>query len=339
MASLIQGIQGNQINPQNQKFNELFNSIVKTDLTSDRKIGNIFSNQAVNSDYKNALMSKDPNAKSEFIKELLTLDYIGGKNADKRIDGLIDGESIFAIKDGKQKTELVNTYNQTINELSATKAQELNQANNDNNLLNPPDLDSFDLVGNDLRMLVGQLLTQRNYSPEQIKDLNSKGIYTSVSEMTPEMIKNITAGKVKSLQAGNFGGVKLSQAQVGNAEVIAATIVDECKKGNKSPEEIHKAVVIALATAMQESGLKNIGYGDRDSVGLFQQRPSCGWGSKEQCNDPVYATHKFAEKLYQTDYMSKSVSGAAQNVQKSAFPNAYAKWQQMAEALATALLS
>lgn len=245
-----------------------------------------------------------------------------------------------------------------------------------NNLLTPDGLMTtplsnnfamFDFVGDDLRNLMAAF-TPRNYTPEQIGEMNSRGIYTSASEMTPEMIKNITNGRVKDVKAGKyggpkgvinsiktffsspiksikdifagrFGGVKLNEAQVNNAKIIASTIVDVGKKQNKSDEQIKKAVIIALATAMQESGIKNIGYGDRDSVGLFQQRPSCGWGSPEQCQDPVYATRKFAEKLYKTDYMNKSVTGAAQNVQRSAFPNAYAKWQDMAEDLANKMLS
>lgn len=100
-----------------------------------------------------------------------------------------------------------------------------------------------------------------------------------------------------------------------------------------------RALVIALATAMQESGLKNISYGDLDSVGLFQQRPSKGWGSVKQILDPEYAARAFflgtsADNPGLFDipaWSSMTVTQAAQSVQVSAFPNAYAQWQGSAE--------
>ena len=100
-----------------------------------------------------------------------------------------------------------------------------------------------------------------------------------------------------------------------------------------------RALVIALATAMQESGLKNIAYGDLDSVGLFQQRPSKGWGTVEQILKPEYAARAFflgtgTENPGLFDiagWSSMTVTKAAQSVQVSAFPNAYAQWQGSAE--------
>jgi hypothetical protein len=97
--------------------------------------------------------------------------------------------------------------------------------------------------------------------------------------------------------------------------------------------------VVALATAMQESSLYNLGYlganNDHDSLGLFQQRPSMGWGTPEQVTDPVYAATAFYLALQRVQgWESMAVTVAAQRVQRSAFPNAYAKW----EADATALL-
>ena len=96
-----------------------------------------------------------------------------------------------------------------------------------------------------------------------------------------------------------------------------------------------RAATIALATAFQESKLRNIDYGDRDSLGLFQQRPSQGWGTPAQVTDPVYATTIFIERLLEVPgWDSLPVTVAAQTVQRSAFPDAYAKW----EALATELV-
>ncbi len=98
-------------------------------------------------------------------------------------------------------------------------------------------------------------------------------------------------------------------------------------------------IVIALATAAQESTLRNLDYGDRDSVGLFQQRPSSGWGSVQQIRDPRYATRAFfggpasptpgnTRGLLDIDgWQNLSVAEAAQAVQRSAFPKAYAKWE------------
>lgn len=101
-------------------------------------------------------------------------------------------------------------------------------------------------------------------------------------------------------------------------------------------------IVIALATAMQESSLRNINWGDRDSVGLYQQRPSSGWGTVEQIMDPVYATKLFfggpnnpnkgktRGLLDIAGWESMPLTEAAQRVQISAYPNAYAKWEPSA---------
>jgi hypothetical protein len=99
-----------------------------------------------------------------------------------------------------------------------------------------------------------------------------------------------------------------------------------------------QAVIVALATAMQESKLTNIDYGDRDSIGLFQQRPSEGWGTKEQLIDPIYAAGKFFDALVKVSgWQDLPVAAAAQAVQRSGFPDAYTSWQPRATALAAAL--
>jgi LysM repeat protein len=101
-------------------------------------------------------------------------------------------------------------------------------------------------------------------------------------------------------------------------------------------------LVIALAAAMQESTLRNLNYGDRDSLGLFQQRPSSGWGSPAQITDPVYSSKLFFGGpsnpnrgktnglLDISGWQSKTVTQAAQAVQRSAYPDAYAKWEASA---------
>jgi hypothetical protein len=98
------------------------------------------------------------------------------------------------------------------------------------------------------------------------------------------------------------------------------------------------AVTIALATALQESGLRNLTYGDRDSLGLFQQRPSQGWGTRDQLLDPVYAATAFYQHLeHEPGWQQLSVTEAAQGVQRSAAPDAYARWEDSSRAIAAAL--
>ncbi|PJN22678.1 hypothetical protein [Kitasatospora sp. CB02891] len=100
-----------------------------------------------------------------------------------------------------------------------------------------------------------------------------------------------------------------------------------------------RAVTIALATAIQESKLRNLEGGDRDSVGLFQQRPSQGWGTIEQIMDPVYATNKFLDALVKVNgYAQMPLTDAAQQVQRSGYPQAYAKHENNATLLATVLM-
>jgi hypothetical protein len=86
--------------------------------------------------------------------------------------------------------------------------------------------------------------------------------------------------------------------------------------------------VIAIAVALQESRLYNLDRGGRDSLGLFQQRPSQGWGSPAQLLDPAYASRKFYQKLLTIpNWQNMQLADAAQKVQMSAFPGAYAKWE------------
>ncbi len=126
------------------------------------------------------------------------------------------------------------------------------------------------------------------------------------------------------------GQVTLDAVQMANAATISAIGVRR-----KMPE---RAVVVALATALQESKLENLDNGDRDSVGLFQQRPSQGWGTPEEIQDPRYAARKFYAGLKKVrGWEEMRVTDAAQKVQRSAFPEAYEKWADEAEVLARAL--
>ena len=98
------------------------------------------------------------------------------------------------------------------------------------------------------------------------------------------------------------------------------------------------AVTIALATALQESKLHNYPFGDRDSVGLFQQRPSQGWGTPTQLLTPAYASLAFFRHLATVpDWQNLPVAAAAQDVQHSADGSAYAQWEEEARAMARVL--
>lgn len=126
---------------------------------------------------------------------------------------------------------------------------------------------------------------------------------------------------------------ELAPEQAANASIIAAVAVTR----GLPP----RAVSIALATAVQESDLRNLDYGDQagpDSRGLFQQRPSQGWGSAEQVQDPIYAAGAFYDELVTVPgYETLPITEAAQLVQRSAYPDAYAEHEPEARAFASAL--
>lgn len=99
-----------------------------------------------------------------------------------------------------------------------------------------------------------------------------------------------------------------------------------------------RAGSIAMATAYQESGVRNLDYGDRDSLGIFQQRPSQGWGTPEQLRDPYYSTDAFYDALVKVDgWESGDINTVAQAVQRSGFPEAYRKHEPNARIVASVL--
>jgi len=122
----------------------------------------------------------------------------------------------------------------------------------------------------------------------------------------------------------------LSPEQAGNA----ATVVGISVRRNMPA----RAATIGIATIVQESGMRNLDHGDRDSLGLFQQRPSQGWGTPEQVQDPVYSTNAFYDALDKVDgYREMSVTDAAQEVQRSGFPLAYGDHEPEARLIASTL--
>ena len=124
--------------------------------------------------------------------------------------------------------------------------------------------------------------------------------------------------------------VDLTTEQGENATLIAAIGVS---RGLPA-----RAVSIALATAYQESKIRNLTHGDRDSLGLFQQRPSQGWGTTEEVRDPYHATNAFYDALAKIpNYKDMRITEAAQKVQRSGFPEAYEAHAPDARTLASVL--
>ncbi|WP_433290477.1 C40 family peptidase [Pseudonocardia sp. CA-142604] len=127
------------------------------------------------------------------------------------------------------------------------------------------------------------------------------------------------------------GGSGIRASNLSDEQRRNAAIIIQTARNMGAPP---RAWLVALATAMQESTLRNINYGDRDSLGLFQQRPSQGWGAPSQVTDPVYSTTIFIQRLLAVPgWADMPVTVAAQIVQRSAFPDAYAKWEGLASDL------
>ncbi|MTD54057.1 C40 family peptidase [Amycolatopsis pithecellobii] len=160
------------------------------------------------------------------------------------------------------------------------------------------------------------------------------------------LILLIGAGAIAIVQAvfGSWGGsvncapagaTATSAAGYGPQEMTnAATIVVVGKRMNV-PEQ---GWVVAVATAITESQLQNLDHGDRDSVGLFQQRPSQGWGTVAQIMDPAYSSAQFYTRLMALlNWQTMPLTQAAQAVQPSGFPDRYAKYEQAARQIVGAV--
>jgi cell wall-associated NlpC family hydrolase len=134
------------------------------------------------------------------------------------------------------------------------------------------------------------------------------------------------------------GSVPTTAADLDATQRQAASTIIGVGKGMAAPP---RAWVVALATAMQESRMGLAGTDvavDHDSLGLFQQRPSQGWGTADQIRDPVYSTRTFLGRLLAIPaWQDMPVTRAAQTVQRSAFPAAYAKWEPLASSLVSDL--
>ncbi|MFE3639576.1 hypothetical protein [Streptomyces sp. NPDC059169] len=153
--------------------------------------------------------------------------------------------------------------------------------------------------------------------------------YVSGSDAPRCVVRSVDGADAGSA-SGSGTSFELSPEMAANAATISAV---GTTRG--MPE---RAVTIALATALQESALRNINHGDRDSIGLFQQRPSQGWGTTQEILDPVFAAGKFYDHLAKVPgYSRLPLTVAAQRVQRSGFPQAYAKHEPDASLLSAAL--
>ncbi|MEV4178801.1 C40 family peptidase [Nonomuraea sp. NPDC049709] len=149
--------------------------------------------------------------------------------------------------------------------------------------------------------------------------------------ITPATTSSTTGGPVAaSTSTGVASTLTLDSEQQTHAALIVQVATE---RGLPA-----RAAVIAVATALQESHLHNLRYGHLDSLGLFQQRPSRGWGTPEQILDPRYATSTFYDRLVKVSRWEQlPVTRAAQAVQRSGRPDAYALWETFAQHTVDAL--
>jgi LysM repeat protein len=184
---------------------------------------------------------------------------------------------------------------------------------------------------------VGSIAAAHHVSVASLLSANGLSYTSTIYAGKTLVIPSSSATAVPAVSSGAVvsGTVGLSAEQRRNAATIVAV--------GRSLGVPDRGLVVALAAAMQESSLRNVAHGDRDSVGLFQQRPSQGWGSAAKLQDPAYATRLFfggrdnpnagrtRGLLDVRGWSSMSITDAAQAVQLSAYPKAYANWASAAE--------
>ena len=308
-------------------------------IYNDRKVFTLNNQQ--NCPYCNPAPSEDQDIFSGFFNSIgQDTEIPGFQNEAPNLLELI--KSFLGIDQDQDSNLLSSMYGSQAPELNNLADKAYPFGNLNNYRLNNQDINSLRENGHN-NYREGQPLN--NDLNRILRD--DYGKYTSSKQMSPDQIDNITQGNINSnVDSKQLG---LSQEQGNNAKIIASVVAEECRKQGRSPEETKKAVTVALATAMQESELKNLPYGDandrrtnagaRGSLGLFQQRGNGAWGSAQDRLNPATATQSFVKELLKTDYMNKSVNKAAQDVQRSGSPNGYAKHEGKATALANAMLA
>ncbi|MGK5671920.1 hypothetical protein ACSNOB_03605 [Micromonospora sp. URMC 106] len=169
---------------------------------------------------------------------------------------------------------------------------------------------------------IEQATGQVQPTPSEESDLTTGGTTDKPAADKPSRAELIPHG-VQGAQSR----IPLDDAQLANAKAI----IEEAKETGVGK----RGAVIGIATSLQESKLYNLGhlgaYNDHDSQGLFQQRPSSGWGSPDQITDPEYSSRAFFQALKNVGgWQDLPLTAAAQTVQVSAYPFAYAQWEEQA---------
>lgn len=165
-------------------------------------------------------------------------------------------------------------------------------------------------------------------------------------------VNAVLAANGLSMSSIIYPGQKLAIPPKGGATGLDAEQVDNARLIIRIGRELgvpDRGIAIALGTAMQESWIRNLDWGDRDSLGLFQQRPSTGWGTADQVRDRVRAIKAFyggpsdpngsrtRGLLDIPGWQGMTFAEAAQAVQISAYPDRYARWEKPAYAWLSAL--
>ncbi|MFB4285888.1 C40 family peptidase [Nonomuraea sp. MTCD27] len=163
--------------------------------------------------------------------------------------------------------------------------------------------------------------------------LTASGTPGSVACALPSGTASSTEGTPVAAPA--FTGIASTAVAMDSEQQTHAALIVQLAMERSLPA---RAAVIAVATALQESQLRNLRYGHLDSLGLFQQRPSQGWGTPERILNPRYATATFYDRLVKVRRWEQlPLTRAAQAVQRSARPDAYAPWEPLAQRLVDAL--
>jgi LysM repeat protein len=195
---------------------------------------------------------------------------------------------------------------------------------------------SYTIVSGDT---ISAIATRYGISTQALLDANGLASSSVIHPGQKLVIPGVTTASSGSTTGGTSAGATGNVTPLNDEMRANAALIVRVGRDLGVPDY---GIVIALATAMQESTLRNLTWGDRDSVGLFQQRPSAGWGSVEQLTTPEHAARLFyggpsnpnrgytRGLLDISGWQSMSLTQAAQKVQISAYPNAYAKWEASA---------
>lgn len=342
---MVDGI-GKELNPKKQ---ELFQSLYKADAQDGKH--NLFKSEKLNKNFANLYNDGKVTAEEgeSFLGQMFKADMKNGIIGDGDIFNKkeLDLETNARVKNSFLEVFLGPLMNKII-EMLKGKGVASNPLKTESDRSYGLSSGDIGKLGNNGYIQPGSypITAQGLLGPQGQLGHGLDRVYTGqIQPLTPAQKASIANVQInENLDPKQFG---LSKEQLNNACTIAKVVIQECQQAGKSAEETKQAVVIALSTAMQESSLKNLNYGDRDSLGLFQQRPSIKdgkggnyWGTQEQVKDPIYSTRRFVKELFKKgDYMNKSVTKAAQDVQRSAYPDAYAKHEPKARALVNAMLA